>query len=70
VLSGPNGAGGLTDARYRSATSLNLVLGITENLQLFGRATYRVYGVDEAAAPANNSEDGAWQFLFGIGGVF
>ena len=58
------------DHRVTSNTYLSLAFDLTENLKVFGQASYSVYAVSDATGEDQTSVKGAFQFFLGVGGTF
>lgn len=58
------------DNRLTSNTYVALTASLTENISVFGQASYNVYVVNDSTGETVNSSDGAWQFFMGVSGQF
>lgn len=56
------------DNRFTSNTYLSLAASITENISVFGQASYNLYVVSDDTGDTRNSSKGTWQFFMGVAG--
>jgi hypothetical protein len=55
---------------FTSNSYLSLVVDLTENLSLFGKASYNLYAFEDTNGQSSNASNGALRFMLGVGGKF